>query len=249
MARRFAWPARLRSRRLWLVMLGAVLVLRIALPYALRPIIASQASKAVNARVDIGGVDLALYRAGIALDDVTVRPAGWTPETDNGDPPLIGWKRFAVAVHWLPLLRKTIRLRELILESPRVAIDRLQDGGFNILALVPTTTGEPAPAASPAPPGTASPSDKKSGWSYGIDRVVLRDGGVRFRDLMHSGLEPVELGLGSFEVEDIALSPAVYGEPARVYLQARVDEGRFVLDAHLTPHDDGGFALASHLKA
>ena len=76
MARRFAWPARLRSRRLWLVVLGAVLVLRIALPYALRPIIASQASKAVNARVDIGGVDLALYRAGIALNDVTVRPAG-----------------------------------------------------------------------------------------------------------------------------------------------------------------------------
>ena len=80
MARRFAWPARLRSRRLWLVVLGAVLVLRIALPYALRPIIASQASKAINARVDIGDVDLALYRAGIALNDVTVRPAGWSPE-------------------------------------------------------------------------------------------------------------------------------------------------------------------------
>ena len=67
MARRFAWPARLRSRRLWLVVLGAVLVLRVALPYALRPIIASHASKAVNARVDIGGVDLALYRAGTVV--------------------------------------------------------------------------------------------------------------------------------------------------------------------------------------
>src|SRR5262249_46272737 len=46
-----------------------------------------------------------------------------------------------------------------------------------------------------------------------------------------------------------ALTPAVYGEPAHVHLQARVDEGRFALDATLTPHDDGGFALASHLKA
>ena len=78
---------------------------------------------------------------------------------------------------------------------------------------------------------------------------MLSDGGLRFRDLMLSGVEPVELSLGSFEVEDIALSPAVYGEPAHVHLQARVDEGRFVLDAHLTPHDDGGFALTSHLKA
>src|SRR5262249_57079592 len=121
MARRFAWPARLRSRRLWLVVLGAILVLRIALPYVVRPILASQASKATTARVDIGDVDLALYRAGIALNDVTVRPAGWTPEHDTGDPPLISWKRLAVAVRWLPLLRKTIQLRELELESPRVA--------------------------------------------------------------------------------------------------------------------------------
>src|SRR5215813_7381396 len=66
MASRFAWVARFRSRRLWLIILGTVLLLRVALPYALRPILASQASKAINARVDIGDVDLALYRAGIA---------------------------------------------------------------------------------------------------------------------------------------------------------------------------------------
>src|SRR5262249_9697925 len=110
MARRFAWPARLRSRRLWLVVLGAILVLRIALPYVVRPVLAWQASKATNARVDIGDVDLALYRAGIALNDVAVRPAGWTPEHDNGDPPLISWKRLAVAVHLLPLFRTDLPL-------------------------------------------------------------------------------------------------------------------------------------------
>src|SRR5262249_59155748 len=110
MARRFAWPARLRSRRLWLLVLASILVLRIALPYVVRPILAWQASKATNARVDIGDVDLALYRAGIALNDVTVRPAGWTPEHDNGDPPLISWKRLALAVHRPPPLRKTTPL-------------------------------------------------------------------------------------------------------------------------------------------
>src|SRR5262249_60669593 len=104
-------------------------------------------------------------------------------------------------------------------------------------------------AAPPRPPGAPPPSDKKSGWSYGVDRVVLSDGGIRFRDLTMASVDPVELDLGSFEVEDIALSPAVYGQPAHVHLQARVDEGRFALDANLTPHDDGGFALTSHLKA
>src|SRR5262245_47700631 len=161
MTPRIAWPVGLKRWQRWCIALGiAAVVLRVALPYALRPILESRASQAINARVDIGDVDLALYRAGIALNDVTVRPAGWTPETDNGDPPLIAWKRFAVAVRWLPLLRKTIQLRELVLESPRVAVDRLQDGGFNVLALVPATTPEQAPAAAPVPPGTATPSDK-----------------------------------------------------------------------------------------
>lgn len=251
MARRLTWPRFLKSRRFWLVALGVALVLRIALPYALRPILESQASAAINARVDIGDVDLALYRAGIALEDVAVRPAGWTPETDTGDPPLIAWTRFATAVRWLPLLWKTIQLRELILESPRVAIDRLQDGGLNLLALVPSTPVEMKEPVPPGEPDTPEPATatQEGGWGFGVDRVALRDGGVRFRDLMFARVEPVELSLGSFEVEEIALSPSVYGEPAQIHLEARVDEGRFVLDASLSPRDDGGFVLGSHLKA
>src|SRR4029077_20333302 len=138
MTSRLAWFFRLKRWQRWAIVLGIVAVLlRIALPYALRPLLASRASQASNAHVESGGIALALSRAGIARDDVTVRPAGWKPEADTGDPPLISWKRFAGAVRWLPLLRKTIRLRELILDSPRVAVDRLQDGGFNILALIP----------------------------------------------------------------------------------------------------------------
>src|SRR5262245_153665 len=254
MTRPFSWPVRLGPWRRWAIALGvALVVLRVALPYALRPLLESQASKAINARVDIGDVDLALHRAGIALEDVAVHPARWTPDMGGGEPALIAWKRFAVAVHWLPLLRKTIQLRELVLESPRVALDRLQDGGLNVMALVPAS-GTPAAAPEGTPPPAAGANDddktdKKSSWSFGVDRVVLRDGGIRFRDLTLDDAEPVEMSLGSFEVKDIALSPAVYGEPAHMHLRSRVDEGRFDLDASFTPHDDGGFALASHIKA
>src|SRR5262249_52381631 len=153
---------------------------------------------------DIGDVDLALYRAGIALNDVTVRPAGWTPEHDTGDPPLISWKRLAVAVHWLPLFRKTIQLREVELESPRVAGARLQDGEINLMGLVPASSTQPAPEQ---PAGTGDKAAAKPGWGYGVDRIVLSDGGVRFRDLTIADVEPVELSLGSFEVKDIAFRP------------------------------------------
>src|SRR5262249_34402412 len=162
---------------------------------------------------------------------------------------LIAWKRFEVAVRWLPLLRKTIQLRELVLESPRVAVDRLQDGGFNLMGLVPASSTEPT-AQQPVPEkDDTHTAPAKSGWGFGVDRIVLSDGGVRFRDLTMTDVEPIELSLGSFEVKDIALHPGVYGEPAHVYLRAGVDEGRFVLDAQLKPRDERGFAVKAHLKA
>jgi hypothetical protein len=249
MARRLTWPPLLNSRRFWVIVLGVAVALRIALPYALRPILESEASQRINARVHIGDVDLALYRAGIALDDVAIRPAGWGPETDSGDPPIIAWKRFAVAVRWLPLVWKTIQLRELVLESPRVAIDRLQDGGINLMALVPSEQESAEAEATKSAPGAAEPAKTGGGWSFGVDRVVVRDGGVHFRDLMLENVEPVDLSLGSFRVEDIALSPSVYGRPAQIQLRARVDDGRFVLRASLLPRDDGGVVLGAHLKA
>jgi hypothetical protein len=39
----------------------------------------SHASQALNAQVDIGDVDLELWRGGVALDDVAVREAGSSP--------------------------------------------------------------------------------------------------------------------------------------------------------------------------
>jgi hypothetical protein len=200
-----------------------------ALPYALRPILAAQASKLLRARVEIGDVDLALLRGGIALEDVAVRPADAAPGAT--EPPLIAWKRFAVALRWLPLFRHTVRLRTLELDSPRIALDRLESGELNLLALVPATEPSPAPpSATPAPP---------SAWGVGIDRLVLRDGGVRFRDFTIHDLEPVEIALGTIEIADVALRPGLYGEPARLHLGARVDEGRLRIDARLTLRDDG----------
>ncbi len=220
--------------------LGILVLLRAALPWVLRPLLERQASQAINAQVTIGDVDLALYRAGIALDDVAVRPASWTPGSSPDEPPLIAWRRLAVAVQWLPLFRKTVQLRELLLDSPRVAIDRLQDGGLNVAALVP----ESEPAAEDEAESTGG-----STWRFGIDRVILNDGGVRFRDLMFERTEPIELSLGSFEVEDIALSPGVYSEPARLRLRGRVDDGRFDIEAGFLPRRDGGFVVTSRVKA
>jgi hypothetical protein len=241
------WTAPLRRPRFWLILLGLVVVIRLALPYALRPIIESQASKALSARVSVGDVDLALLRGAVALEDVAVRtgpaPEPSTPPADD-QTPIVAWKRFAVNVGWLALFQKTIRLEEVELDDPKVALDRLANGEINLLALVPKTK-EPAEK----PPEDATPP-APSTWGIAIDHFVLRQGGLRFRDLMvGGGAEPIDIDLAAIDVQEIALQPGTYGEPARLHFDVAVDQGLLRVDSRLRLRQDGGFDVDTDLKA
>lgn len=234
MASRLAWPARLRPWRRWIVIGGLLLAVRVALPFALRPLLAAQASKALAARVEIGAVDLDLYRCGIALRNVAIHAAAG-PRSGADEQPLIAWQRLAVAVRWLPLFSKEVLLRELVLESPRVAVDRNEDGRINLLALVPAR-GAP-PAAAPA--GT--------GWAFGVDRLSLRDGGLRFRDFKVKGSEPLLLTLQDLQLTEIAVRSGIYEAPAQMRLVVNVEGGSVELRARLTQRADGQ-ALAADIE-
>src|SRR5499426_686738 len=116
-------------RRRWVqVLLGVLLVFRIVLPEIVRRVAERQASDALHARVHIGDVDLALLGAGVSLEDVWVRPADGTPETDAQVPALVAWQRLTVRLRWLPLLWKTIRVQTIEIDGLRIALDRLKDG-------------------------------------------------------------------------------------------------------------------------
>lgn len=211
-------------------MAAAIIILvRALLPIVLRKVIASQASKALNANVQVGDVDLGLFRGFVALKDVAVRAHTAPPDS----PPLIGWKLFAVDLRWLALFRKTIQLEEVVLDTPHVSLERLKDGDLNLMALVPKRSGEltPAPAIAEAP--------AKPGWAFGVDRIVLRAGGVHFQDFMVAESEPVEVGLPTIEVTEIAIRPGLYGQPARALIEMKVDEGVLKIDASATMRDDG----------
>jgi len=124
------WPAArafVSRRRRWLVLLGVLVVLRAALPEVVRRVLVSQLSQRLRTRVDVGDVDLALHRGGVALEDVAL----YAPDAP-GEPPVIAWKRFAVELRYLPLLRKTVQLRDIELEGPHVALDRLASGDLNL---------------------------------------------------------------------------------------------------------------------
>ncbi len=253
------WRERAYRWRWWLAALGLLLVVRAALPEVLRRVIVSQASEALRARVDVGDVDLRLWRGGVALEDVAVRPLGAPdrpPPPPDADPnavppafdeysPILGFKRFAVEVRFLPLFSKIVQVRGIELDSPRVALDRLASGDINVMALVPkqevtVETGATPGAAETPPPTPPASADSRgdaaadSGWNVGLDQFILSDGRIRFRDLALEGSEPVELGIDRIAVEEIGLSPAVYGKPGHIKLKLGIDEGSVDIDARLT---------------
>ena len=294
MSSRLSWPAGLRRWRRWIIALLILIAMRALLPYVLRPVIASQASKALRARVEVGDVDLALYKLGVALEDVAVHAA--SPSGDGGaasdspmpaatptaaaegqaahtgaasdsptpaatpaatadsqaahtaaapaDRPLIAWKRFAVSVRWLPLFKKAVILRDIELDAPRIALDRLADGKLNLMALVPA--GSDAAAPPPTPPESAPAG---SGWGVGLDHLIVRDGGVRFRDLEVKGSEPVELSIPTIEASAVYLIPGQYGEPSKASVTVDVDQGSLQLEATLTQRSATENQLEAYLKA
>ncbi len=232
-----SWRARLWPWRRWLVVLLVLLVVRVALPEVLRRVLISQASQALRARVEVGDLDLSLLRGGVALEDVAI----FAPATPTGgEQPLIAWKRLAVELHWLPLFRKTVQLRELVLDTPHVALDRLADGQINLMALVPVSEAPAAP--------TPAPATAKAAWSFGVDRLVLRRGGLLFRDFEVKDTEPLEMSFEEIQVRDIALRPGLYGQPATVHLELAFDQASLRLDARLTMLDQG-FDLDADLEA
>lgn len=264
-----------------------LICIRVALPYVLRSVAASQASAALHARVEIGDVDLALWKGGVALEQVAVYPLPrdgaprmlregsgevavpprvvregsgeavaaprvlregtgeavaaprvlregtaaarlireGTGELDaGGELPIVAFDRFAVELRYWPLFSKTIQLRDIALDGPRVALDRLADGDLNVMALVPQSEVAVEAGASPTPTAAAD-AEPATPWRFGLDKFVLRHGRLRFRDLALAGSEPVEVGIDQVSVQEIALSPGVYGEPARVDVTLGVDEG------------------------
>src|SRR5207245_1811189 len=111
---------------------------------------------------------------------------------------------------------------------------------LNLRRLLPSS--EPSPAAPPAP----QPSGRA--WKTGIDRFVLRGGGVRFRDLTLGEGAPLDVALPDVTVRDVALQPGLYGDPgvARVYVKS--EGGVLRIECRLWVLDQG-FAVATRLKA
>src|SRR5437868_5094888 len=113
--------ARVMRRRRNQVLFGIVavaLLVRIALPYALRPLIVSRADAALVGHIALEDLDLSLIRGGVTLHGLAVYATELPPPLPDGTPgpepapPLFEARRLWTQISWLSLLVKMIRIEE-----------------------------------------------------------------------------------------------------------------------------------------
>jgi len=226
-----SWLAR-RRVRIALGLLVLAVAVRVALPPVLRRVIVSQANAALAGRLEVGDVDLWLVLGGAALTDVALRAESAAPT----DPPLVAFHRLYVRVGWLPLLRRTLRVKDFALDGLAVNVDRLQNGALVLPAL---RAGPPKPEAKPAPP--AKP------WNVVIDRAALRDGHLRLRDYVVEPPEPVELVLAALELKGFSFQYGTGSEPGHGVIEARFADGTVRVETTVTTRSDG-FAVDARVE-
>src|SRR5438132_611666 len=226
-----SWLAR-RRVRIALVLLALAVAVRGALPPVLRRVIVSQGNAALAGRLEVGDVDLSLLLGGAALKDVALRAERAGPT----DPPLLAFRRLYVRVGWLPLLRRTLRVKDFALEGLAVNVDRLQNGA---LVLPAVRQGPPKPEATPAAPGRP--------WNVVVDRAAPRAGHLRLRDYVVGPPEPVELVLAALELKSFSFQDGNDREPGHGVIEARFADGTVRVETTVTTRSDG-FAVDARIE-
>jgi Domain of Unknown Function (DUF748) len=246
-------------RRRNLILLGVLVFLvavRIALPYILRREIVSQADQAITGHLELDNLDLSLFRGGVTLHGLRVyaekRPPPPPPGHESGSAakpeakpevvvperaPVFSVSHLWVEIGWLALVRKTLAVQEIELDTFAVRLDRARDGGL----VIP----RPLPSPGPAPP---APEKKGSPWKVLVERLHLLDGQIGFRDFaVAEKPQEFETRVEDLDAQDLALVIDASGaKPGKIKLEALIGGGRFSLEANYAM-TRAGPALDSHL--
>ena len=247
-------------RRRNLILIGVLVLLvavRIALPFILRREIVSQADHALTGHIELDDLDLSLFRGGVTLHGLRVyaekRPSPAPPGHESGSAeksgakpvvavseraPVFSVSRLWVEIGWLALVRKTLAVQEIELNTFAVRLDRARDGGL----VIP----RPLPSPGPAPP---EPEHKHPpSWKVLVQRLRLQDGQIGFRDFaVAEKPQEFETMVEVLDAEDLALViGASGGEPGKINLDARIGGGRLGLEATYAMKPAGP-AIDAHL--
>ncbi|MEK7308114.1 MAG: AsmA family protein, partial [Nitrospirota bacterium] len=174
-----------KIKKILLVVIASILAIIIALavfiklymtPERVKAFLIPAAEKALNRKVNIGGINISLFK-GIEVKDFAIKEKD--EKTD-----FVACRNFVLKYQLLPLLSKKIIIDELKLLSPEIRIERDGDGKFNFEGIgQEQKPAEPAKVADSTPREKQLPEAKGLPPSLLINRVTIQDAGFSFRDL------------------------------------------------------------------
>ncbi len=95
----------------------------------IKTLVVPPAEKVLGRRVTIGSINVSLF-SGITIKNFAVKE-------QDGETDFIHAKAFKIRYDLLPLLRKKLRVTEILLDSPNIKVIRDRDGRFNFSSLIP----------------------------------------------------------------------------------------------------------------
>lgn len=194
-----------------------------------REYILAQAEQALGRKVAVQDIGVTLWGGiGVRLTDFALAD---DPAFSSRD--FIRADNLQVNVEFLPLLRKELRVKRLILREPVISVIRNKQGTFNFASLGGPGRAKEAPKAEEAPPA------RPGTLPLLVSLVDVADGEVRYLDkkegvdLTVSRIDLKVEGLGVDQPVSIDLAAAVLAEKQNLKIQGRV--GPLGPPAALTP--------------
>ncbi|MDX1765006.1 MAG: AsmA family protein, partial [bacterium] len=182
------------------LLLAAVVLLSPAFLSKYKEPILAKASTSLNREITMGDIRLTLLRGfGLRLKDVTVaNAAGFRQE------PMLSMGGLDLKVKFLPLLRKELQVEKIILQQPRIVIEKDNKGVFNFSDLAGGEKGPPTDKEAARKEGTAGPEALLAGLL--VSQVMISDGALTYYDAGSPPLkEGVRVGSLNLAVEDVSL--------------------------------------------
>jgi AsmA protein len=130
--------------------------------------------EALGRKVDIGSIDVGLFR-GITINDFAIKE-------QDGSTDFISSKAFVLRYSLLPLLQKNIKITELRIEKPTITIHRDANGKFNYESLAFLAGKEKAGEKKTAPSGAEKAALP---LALTVDHIVVSQASFSLDDALH----------------------------------------------------------------
>ncbi len=178
-------------------------------------VLLAQAKQTTGRDISIGDVGVTLWPGlGARVSDVVV-----SDDPAFSTEPFVRAKQLVVNVKFMPLLRKQVEIKRLVLDEPNIVIIKADAKHFNFTSLVTTASppsADGAPAAKPNNSNMAAVlafADIKNGTLRYVDQMTKLDRTIRDIDFTASNV-----GIG--KKLDAKLHAAVFGEKQDVKIEA-----------------------------